>query len=307
MKPSLKSVVLRMASWSGYLELRRSLSRSKFRVVTYHGVDDRTHPVINYDRLQTYPDLFTCQVEALAREFSIVDLGDAVRGFLAKGIWPDRALAITFDDGYQNNLLFAAPILKRIGVPATFFVTAGFVDGRVTPWWYDLRRWLARSGQPPNEATARAIDLEAKLRPMKESVRDLELAKLGVERGGDCFYPLMNRDECNRLIAMGFDLQCHGDTHASFAGESPERVKKEMQASVDFVSSLGQKPWGIAYPYGHEAADLEAARAAMTSLGLSAALTTREGANGVDADPWRLRRWDMHGGYTPLAAVARVS
>ena len=47
----------------------------------------------------------------------------------ARGRAPARALAITFDDGYADNATVAAPILLRLGLPATFFVATGFLDG----------------------------------------------------------------------------------------------------------------------------------------------------------------------------------
>jgi len=308
MNRHIKQFLLRGASGSGLLAFRRFTSSSHLRVVTYHGVDDRTHPVINLDRLQTDPSIFTRQVETLARKFKLVDLGQAVRQYLAQGTWPKRGLAITFDDGYLNNLEIAAPILKRIGVPATFFVTAGFIDGRTTPWWYDLRQWMADQPEiSPDAAVARSIREEARLKPMSETKRDIELSQLGVTKRFSGFYPFMSRENCRSLLTMGFDVQCHGDTHASFSGESTDRVKKEIRASAGFIQNIGVQPWGLAYPYGHEPVDMKAAGEEMKACGIVAAFTTTEGSNTLKADPWRLHRWDMHGGYSALGALARVS
>ena len=275
--------------------------------MTYHGVDDRTHPVVNFDRLQAAPELFTRQVEKLARAFCIVDLRDAVRHFIDQGTWPERALAITFDDGYKNNLEIVAPVLRQVGVPATFFVTAGFVEGRTTPWWYDLRQGLAEQHGSSQESAAAAMKAEEKLRPMTELERENKLAAMGIQRGAQSFYPFMSRSECRQLVDLGFDVQCHGDTHASFAAESSNRVKSEIRKAADFVRSLGVTPWGMAYPYGHEPIDRESARIEMASNGVIAAVTTREGSNGKDADLLALRRWDLHGGYSALGALVRVS
>jgi len=308
MNRHFKQLLLHGASGLGLLSLCRYKTRSHLRIVTYHGVDDRTHRIINLDRLQADPAVFTRQIETLARNFQPVDLGQAVRQYLAQGTWPKRGLAITFDDGYLNNLEIAAPILKRIGVPATFFVTAGFIDGKTTPWWYDLRQWLTdQPGMLPEIASAKAIHEEARLKPMSEADRNDILSQLGVTKRSNGFYSFMTREDCRSLVTMGFDVQCHGDTHASFAGESTDRVKKEIQASVNFIHNLGIKPWGLAYPYGHEPGDMKAAEEEMKAGGIVAAFTTTEGANAMRANPWCLRRWDIHGGYSALGALARVS
>lgn len=295
------------ASGAGLYAVRRYLTRQALRVVTYHGVDSYTDPVANLDRLQADPGVFARQLDALAGAFRVVDLGEAVQCFVRDGTWPDRALAITFDDGYRNNLEVAAPILSAKGLPATFFVTAGFVEERCTPWWYDLREFLAHSAQASGQARAQAIRLEAELRPMADGRRESVLSDLGVVRGASKAYPFMTRDECRQLIAMGFDVQPHGDTHVSLGAESNDRVAQEIRASVAFVRDVGGKPWGLAYPYGHRPSNLAAAVEVMRSEGLLAGLTTETGVNSRRVNPWLLRRFDLHGGYDPLAAVARVS
>ena len=60
--------------------------------------------------------------------FDVLALGEAVRA-LREHRLPRRALSITFDDGYADNYTVALPILRRLGLPATFFVATGFLDG----------------------------------------------------------------------------------------------------------------------------------------------------------------------------------
>ena len=47
-----------------------------------------------------------------------------------------RWICLTFDDGYRDNYTLAYPMLKRLGVPFTVYVTSGFIDNQLSMWWY---------------------------------------------------------------------------------------------------------------------------------------------------------------------------
>lgn len=305
----MKSFVLGALRYSGATALERWRSRDALRIVTYHGVDERNDSVMNFDRLQVHPERFQRQIEQLAREYRIVELSSAVRHWLEHGTWPTRSLAITFDDGYLNNLKVAAPILSRVGVHATFFVTSSFIEGRSQPWWYAARAVIARQGGEKAGAQRSAARLEAEWRPLPEEERSERLLKLsGDEHLPDPYYPFMRKEDVAELAGQGFDVQPHGDAHISFRGESIETLGADIERSVTFVRSVtGRAPWGFAYPYGHMPADRAATESIMAEFGLRVALSTVEGNNAADADRWALRRWDLHGGYSVSAASVRVS
>ena len=48
----------------------------------------------------------------------------------------NRFVCLTFDDGYRDNYTLAYPMLKRLGVPFTVYVTTGFIDNKQKMWWY---------------------------------------------------------------------------------------------------------------------------------------------------------------------------
>ena len=63
---------------------------------------------------------------------------------------PERAVAVTFDDGYADNLEIAAPILAEHGIPATLFVATGLVDADGPPWWDRLASLLLEPARLPS-------------------------------------------------------------------------------------------------------------------------------------------------------------
>lgn len=87
------------------------------RILTYHSVGVRDH------EMNVTPDEFRRQMEWLAEHAEVCPLADAVEG--------TGGVAITFDDGYRDNLAVAAPILAELGLSATVFVVAGRVGMRL--------------------------------------------------------------------------------------------------------------------------------------------------------------------------------
>src|SRR5262249_38259299 len=107
-------------------------SRGSLLVLIYHRVLTEHDPL-----LADEPDAasFAAQMDLLANLFNVIPFGEAVER-LASNSLPPRAVAITFDDGYTNNLEVAAPILAARGLRATFFITTGFIEGG--QMWNDL-------------------------------------------------------------------------------------------------------------------------------------------------------------------------
>jgi peptidoglycan/xylan/chitin deacetylase (PgdA/CDA1 family) len=98
--------------------------------------------------ISTTPQHFEEQLLIVREHFQPVALQDLVQS-LRVGALPHRAVAITFDDGYADNLYNAKPLLERYDLPATFFLTTGYLDGGREFWWDELDHLLLQPGRLP--------------------------------------------------------------------------------------------------------------------------------------------------------------
>jgi peptidoglycan/xylan/chitin deacetylase (PgdA/CDA1 family) len=100
-------------------------------VLCFHRVTDR----IPEDAITISTARFRAIIEAVAAEYRPVAFTRMVDDLHTSRPWRERHVAVTFDDGYIDNYECAAPILEECGVPATFFVTSGFIgSSSIAPW-----------------------------------------------------------------------------------------------------------------------------------------------------------------------------
>jgi peptidoglycan/xylan/chitin deacetylase (PgdA/CDA1 family) len=81
-------------------------------------------------------------MDYLSKNYHPVSLADLLQLLKNPGKMPDRCVAVTFDDGYADNLHHAKPILEKYHIPATIFVTTGMIGSSREFWWDDLERIL---------------------------------------------------------------------------------------------------------------------------------------------------------------------
>jgi peptidoglycan/xylan/chitin deacetylase (PgdA/CDA1 family) len=85
------------------------------------------------------PMHFEEHLDVLRRQRSVVSMEELHRRVLARDVAPGT-VALTFDDGYVDNLLAAEPLLRQYDVPATVFVASGYTDRGCEFWWDELER-----------------------------------------------------------------------------------------------------------------------------------------------------------------------
>jgi peptidoglycan/xylan/chitin deacetylase (PgdA/CDA1 family) len=127
MKRTIKELLGRSLFASG---LGTMLLRDAAVVVAFHRVQETD----GSDGLTVSVPQFERFCRFFARHFEVTSLGDLVDR-LHCGSSLRRRLAITFDDGYRDNFENAAPVLERLGLPATFFIVSEWMDTDVVAWW----------------------------------------------------------------------------------------------------------------------------------------------------------------------------
>lgn len=240
---------------------------------------------------------------------------DEAAARLADGSLPPRALALSFDDGYADNHTVAAPILQRHGLPCSFFISTGYLDGgrmwndtviealRLTPLpSLDLRGLhpqLEPLALPDVAARRRAIDTIiqlAKYLPVEErqALVDAVAVRAEVVPPVDL---MMSSGQVQGLAAMGMQIGAHTVTHPILARLPRARAREEIETSKrDLERLLGRGVSLFAYPNGKPGEDYSPESVELVrEAGFSAAVSTAWGVSTRQTDRHQLRRftpWD---------------
>lgn len=97
-------------------------------------------------------DNFAKHLEILHKWWNPMLLADMVKAHQAGEI-PQRAIAVTFDDGYVDNFSNALPLLTEMGVPATIYITSDHIDSESNFWWDQLESIFLRPSRLPHRLT----------------------------------------------------------------------------------------------------------------------------------------------------------
>jgi peptidoglycan/xylan/chitin deacetylase (PgdA/CDA1 family) len=286
-------------------------------ILLYHRVTDLTNDPW---QLAVPPEAFATQLAMLARHTTCLPLAEFLQR-RAAGSLPRNATAVTFDDGYADNLIEALPLLERHGIPATVFVLTGFVGGQTEPWWDRLEQAVFDTPELPDHIElsagetrlnwnrpAAALDhthRHALHRTLYEAVmgldtepREAALAelwrKLGMKPRFRPSHRPLTIDELRQLAAHRLvTIGAHTRTHPQLAAIPAERQRDELASSKATLEEwLGRPIEHVAYPHGSHN-DTTCRLAA--ELGFGAGFTTQPRVVPHRFDPFRIPRINIEG------------
>lgn len=276
------------------------------RIFYFHRINDDADPF--FPAMST--SLFEEEMRILAKYYKVVSLRELMC-HLQDGPADDPVVAITFDDGYQDNYLNAFPILQKFGLPATIFLTTGGLDSRDPLWFEQLALALKTTKQDfvdleidvprrfwtrTEAERLRSLDrIFALLRTLSDVERRRFLAeacqRLGFNSHGERKDKMLTWDQVRLMHATRIDFGGHTVTHPFLSrltseqaiwevSECKRRIEHELQARVDY----------FAYPNGREVDFGEWNKNLLREAGYRAAVSTIWGMNYASTDPMELRR-----------------
>lgn len=285
--------------------------------------------VLIFHRVLPQPDpLFPDEVDAARFDqmlgwvkswFNVLPLDEAARR-LQEGSLPARAAALSFDDGYADNHDVALPLLQKHGLPCSFFVATGFLDGG--------RMW--------NDTLIESVRLSSQLMLDLRGLKDAQGEDLGQHALGDTagrraalgkliervkYLPPEPRQACVDAIASradirppddlmmssgqvralrgaGMQIGAHTVSHPILAKLDERQAADEIGRSRDVLQALlGEKVGLFAYPNGKPGTDYlpDVHPALVRELGFDAAVSTRWAAARIGDDAFQIPRftpWD---------------
>lgn len=294
---------------------------ARLSVLIFHRVHKQSDPLFPGS-----PDAarFEACMEAVRQCFAPISLLDACKAVEQDRI-PPRAIAITFDDGYADNHAVALPILKRLGLHATFFVASDFIDGG--RMWNDtiieaVRRCpeheldLTRAGlgrHPLANWSDRRLAIDNLIGMLKYH-DPAERARLAALTGASAGVALpsdlmMTSGQVRELASAGMSVGGHTCSHPILARISDADARREIADGRDVLAGIVKEPIRLfAYPNGKPGRDYGRNHVELVrELGFTAAVSTAPGVAAAGSDRWQLPRftpWELRPEHFALRLAA---
>jgi peptidoglycan/xylan/chitin deacetylase (PgdA/CDA1 family) len=313
---------------AGVARLARGLRGAHGAILRYHSVTDDERATLAYlDRgLMVTASAFRAQLRFVRRHYTVVPLDDLVDRIHAGRSLPPRAVAITFDDGYLDNYTHAYRLLRAEGLPATFYVTTGAIDGG-PPLWTAKLRYMVRTttrarvtlpaplggeveldGEGARQALFTSLIVGLKNVPGERRGRLVE--ELAVALGVTDFSPLagimMTWSQLREMSGNGMTVGAHTVSHPNLPRTEFEEAAREVCGSRDAIAErLGVPVAHFSYPNGRGASHVnERVREIVRRAGFRSAVTSLAGCVRVGADPWGLRRVGVYNRHRDLRSFS---
>lgn len=252
---SFRPLLRKAAYRSGVLSLVRHGVRQALTAIMLHRVVDPADPDFPHDD-PTYTvsaPLFDQFLDFVQDHYTVVDIHQVMQACAGAKPLPEHAMLITFDDGWADNLRYAAPLLQAHSMPAIIFVAAEAVLSDSMAWWHEqifaadrsglLTGWLENdtvrklvAGKDTADAGMHPLEVVTRLAKMEPDDRAPILATLPSR---PCHSRMMLRpDELPKLASFGIDVGVHGYRHVPLT--AIDDVQTELSRSREAIACASQ-------------------------------------------------------------------
>ena len=338
LRERIARVLHRSGALAAVMQLRRYAPVPTLSIVTYHHIADHD-PAYPYapDVADATPAQFRRQMETLARYCTPIGIEELLRVIDGAPL-PKNPIMVTFDDGYRSCHDVALPILRAVGVRATFFVATSFVQERRLYWWERIalmlgsaKRERARITYPEVvEVDVRDPSTRDELTALIKNTASLDVDRfldelataLDVEwtREIEAAYAdglIMQWDQVRALARAGMDVESHGRRHRVLQTLDAAGLVDELDGSkADLEAQLGRPVRAVAYPVGRRIAREARIRDAIAAAGYRIGMSNTSGTNRVwpaairtvmPMDPFDVRRVATDRGMSDAMYLTQVA
>lgn len=231
-------------------------------ILAYHHVNPLTN-----DMVTVSVNHFEDQMAFLHRRgFTTLFISEVLECLLGRRVLPSRPVALTFDDGYQDNFQFAFPLLKQYNIKATIFIVTG---------------WMGEQRDPEKDET---ILSHSQCRELVEQGQGPRIA--------------LSWEEARRMEESGLvEIQSHGHSHIKDLYRNIPKLRQDLYLSQEsFIRHLDRESRHFCWPGGRY--DLPSLKVA-GGLGFLSTCTTERGVNIPGSDPMRLKRVTAKDDFSP--------
>ena len=312
-----KQLLFEVLYRSGLLAIFRFLRRDSVLVLTYHDILPPGFPEGDPLFGMTVSTAeFEWQLEYLCRRYSPITLRQFVDWICGTGSLPPRALLLTFDDGHNNNLQLALPLLKKYKLSAVCFCLTAFLGKRNLTWveegyyriWHSSTpSWRMTSGEslPLTTIAERAAACGRffglfRTIPEAEQVLEFENLRrqLPVEIDLDRFpgrFDFMDSNDLRELRQNAIEIGAHTASHPILATLSEARAQQEVAGSKSEIeAAAGSEIRAFAYPFGMPGIDFSSRDATIAKqVGFSVAFAAHDGFVQRDTNPFSIPRFGI--------------
>jgi peptidoglycan/xylan/chitin deacetylase (PgdA/CDA1 family) len=277
-------------------------------MVVYHSINEYREDRIRIPNIVT-PTAFEAQIQSMASTACFITLQQYLDHRREGRPLSKKSIIITFDDGYKDNLTIASPILQKYGVPATFFISTGYIGTDEMKWEDQLSCMIRRTeaaaisvSLPSGNASFDISNDKEKFKVIEALVGALShlsqaerLTILDELRGqfklscADHAGVMMTWDDVQRIAnTPGYSVGSHTVTHPHLTRIPLSEALIEVTSSKEQLESEIKQPiTSLSYPYGDFNSDIIAA---LKNVGYTCAGTIEYGSNNIHSDPFRLKR-----------------
>lgn len=247
--------------------VRRKITKSQVAILMYHRVSPKIDP---WSLRSLSPQSFETQIKYFSKNYEILSLDRLIEYIVQGEPFPEKAVVMTFDDGYKDNYRYAYPILKRYNIPATIFLTTGHIGTGSLFWWdkvsYCIQQtsldkinlkgfgsFSLRSEKEKYRAKSALLEGLKKLPGKKKDLLIDELRAISGEEIPDDLGEnlILSWDEIKEMSCDGIAFGAHTVNHPIIKNLPFDQAKWEIiQSKKDIEKMIGNPVTAFSYPNG---------------------------------------------------------